>query len=277
MAGLGVGLLLAHANRTFTRGGGARARVQIGRAALVAMVASLSVPVAIGLGENSGLGWQLAFVIGGLLIAAGLWASRFGRAVAPVPEPSLRAGRLAGGYWLAWSLIVLVVSVEFSFVFWAATLVERGVGISLADATLVATGFYAGMTTMRIGLSFHLVAGRDPLRLIMGSLVVALVGSLLAWAAESVALAGLGIYLGGFGVGALYPMTVSIALALVPGQQDRASTRLLLASGVAILVAPFLLGLAADLSDVSTAWLLIPGLCLAALVLCVPLRSSRAG
>lgn len=272
-AGLGTGLLLAHVNRTLTRGGGTLARVRMGRAALVAMVASLSVPLVIGLGENSGLGWQLAFVPAGLLILVGLAMTKGRRD--SLPEVSVLAGRLPGRYWLAWWLLVLVVSVEFSIVFWASTLVERQVGISLADATLVATLFYAGMGTARIGLSFHIVSGRDPLRLIRGSLAVALLGSLLAWASSSIELAGLGIYLGGLGTGFLYPLGVTVALALVPGMQDRGSARLILASGVAILVSPLALGLAADLAGVSIGWLLVPGLCLAALALSVPVGRAR--
>ncbi len=181
-AGLGTGLLLAHVNRTLTRGGGTLARVRMGRAALVAMVASLSVPLVIGLGENSGVGWQLAFVPAGVLILLGLGMTR-GRRDA-TPEVTVLVGRLPGRYWLAWWLLVLVVSVEFSIVFWASTLVERQVGISLGDATLVATMFYAGMGTARVALSFHLVSGHDPLWLIRGSLAVALLGSLLAWSSS---------------------------------------------------------------------------------------------
>ena len=63
----------------------------------------------------------------------------------------------------------------------------------------------------------------------------------------------------------------------MPGLQDRGSARLILASGLAILAAPFLLGLAADLSSVSIAWLLVPGLCVAALALSVPVARARAG
>ena len=272
-AGLGTGLLLAHVNRTLTRGGGTLARVRMGRAALVAMVASLSVPLVIGLGENSGLGWQLAFVPAGFLILVGLTMTKGRRD--SLPEVSVLAGRLPSRYWLAWWLVVLVVSVEFSIVFWASTLVERQVGISLADATLLATLFYAGMGTARIGLSFHIVSGREPLRLIRGSLAVARVGSLLAWASSSIELAGLGIYLGGLGTGFLYPLGVTVALALVPGMQDRGSARLILASGVAILVSPLALGVAADLAGVSVGWLLVPGLCLAALALSVPVGRAR--
>jgi MFS family permease len=272
-AGLGTGLLLAHVNRTLTRGGGTLARVRMGRAALVAMVASLSVPLVIGLGENSGVGWQLAFVPAGVLILLGLGMTR-GRRDA-TPEMTVLVGRLPGRYWLAWWLLVLVVSVEFSIVFWASTLVERQIGISLGDATLVATMFYAGMGTARVALSFHLVSGHDPLWLIRGSLAVALLGSLLAWSSSGIELAGLGIYLAGLGTGFLYPLGVTVALALVPGMQDRGSARLILASGVAILVSPLALGVAADIAGVSVGWLLVPGLCLAALALSVPVSRAR--
>ena len=272
-AGLGTGLLLAHVNRTLTRGGGTLARVRMGRAALVAMVASLCVPLVIGLGENSGVGWQLAFVPAGVLILLGLGMTR-GRRDA-TPEVTVLVGRLPGRYWLAWWLLVLVVSVEFSIVFWASTLVERQVGISLGDASLVATMFYAGMGTARVALSFHLVSGHDPLWLIRGSLAVALLGSLLAWSSNGIELAGLGIYLAGLGTGFLYPLGVTVALALVPGMQDRGSARLILASGVAILVSPLALGVAADMAGVSIGWLLVPGLCLAALALSVPVSRAR--
>jgi MFS family permease len=184
-------------------------------------------------------------------------------------------GRLPGRYWLSWVLIVLVVSVEFAIVFWASSLVQRQVGISLGDATLVAAGFYAGMASARVGLSLHVVGGQDPLRLMRGGIVTALLGSLVAWAAASVEQAVLGIYLGGLGTGFLYPLGIAVALALVPGLEDRGSARLILASGVAILVAPFVLGVVADVSAVSTAWLLIPALCLAALGLSVPVSRAR--
>ncbi|MGD8486978.1 MAG: hypothetical protein PVH07_10105 [Chloroflexota bacterium] len=274
MVGLATGLLLARVNRTLTRGGGALARVRMGRAALVAMFGSMSVPVVIGLGEASGLGWQVALVAAGLLIVAGVLVARGRRWTSTSMTTS--AGGLRRSFWLAWWLIVLVVSVEFAIVFWASSLVERQVGISLGDATLVAAGFYAGMATARVGISIDAVSRRDPIALMRFGLLVALAGTLLAWSAEDVPAASLGIYLGGVGTGFQYPLGVSVALALVPSLQDRASARLILASGVAILAAPFVLGMAADAAGVSFAWLLIPALCLASLVLSVPVSRARA-
>ena len=275
MVGVSVGLLLAHVNRALTRGGGALAQVRMSRAALVAMVGSISVPIVIGLGENSGLGWQLAFVVAGGLIAIGLLGTRWRQEASAVAVRHV--GRLTKGYWLAWWLLVLVVSVEFAIVFWASTLVERQVGVSLADATLVAASFYAGMAASRFGLSFAAVGGRDPMMLMRLGLALALAGSLLAWSASGVAVAGLGIFLGGVGVGFQYPLCVSVALALVPNLQDTGSARLILASGVAILVAPFVLGVAADAAGVSTAWLLIPAVGVAALALSIPVSRARRG
>lgn len=265
LVGLGTGLLLAHLNRTLTRGGGTLARVRMSRSALVAMAATICVPIAIGIGENSGLGWQAAFVVAVALVGSGFVASR--RQVEVKVAVVRAVGRLTRGYWLTWALIVLGVSVEFSLVFWASTMVERQAGISLADATLVATSFYAGMATSRTALSFHLISGRDPIALIRLGLAIALTGSLLAWASSDVVLAGLGIYLGGLGTGFLYPLSVAVALAFVPTLQDRGSARLILASGAAILVAPFVLGVVADAAGVSVGWLLIPALCVAALAL----------
>ncbi|MEX1294860.1 MAG: hypothetical protein AB1Z67_01685 [Candidatus Limnocylindrales bacterium] len=273
MVGIAVGLLLAHLNRALTRGGGALAQVRMSRAGLVAMFGSMSVPVVIGFGENSDLGWQVAFVVAGGLIVVGLWGTRWRQDV--IRATVARAGQLSRGYWLTWWLLVLVVAVEFAFVFWTSTLVERQIGISLADATLVAASFYVGMAVTRLALSVPAVGGRHPIVLVQLGLVTAFSGAVLAWLAGDVVLAAMGIFLGGIGVGCQYPLVAAVALALAPSLQDKGSARLILASGVAILVAPFVLGVAADAVGVSLAWLLIPAVTAAALVLSVPVGRAR--
>jgi MFS family permease len=131
------------------------------------------------------------------------------------------------------------------------------------------------MAVTRLALSVPAIGGRDPIMLVRLGLAVAFGGSLLAWIAGDVILAAVGIFLGGIGVGCLYPLVASVALSLVPGLQDKGSARLILASGAAILVAPFLLGVAADATGVSTAWLLIPATGAAALMLSVPVARAR--
>ena len=79
----------------------------------------------------------------------------------------------------------------------------------------------------------------------------------------------------GFGVGILYPPCAAIALAAAPGAPAAASSRLVLAAGLAILVAPLLLGVIADVSDIESAWLLVPGACIAVALLTVPVDRAR--
>ena len=55
-------------------------------------------------------------------------------------------------------------------------------------------------------------------------------------------MSGAALFVAGLGVAGLYPLGVAAALAAAPGRLTLAGTRLTLASGAAILVAPFALG-----------------------------------
>ena len=72
----------------------------------------------------------------------------------------------------------------------------------------------------------------------------------------------------------LYPLGVAAALAAAPGRLTLAGTRLTLASGAAILVAPFALGAAADAAGVPVAWGLVVVLSLVALGLVLVLPAG---
>ena len=271
--GLGTGVMLAHNNRMLTSGGGALGRVRLSRSVLIAMATSLMVPVFIGVGVSTGLGWQLAVVPTMVVVGISLVAAR-GR-VDGAADVSVGSGRLPRAYWISWFLVVLVVAVEFAILFWGSTLVERRTGVSLGDATLTISAYVGGMVVSRFGLSLHAVSARDPVWLVRGSLFFAFVGALLLWATTSYEMSMLGMFVGGFGVGMLYPLGAAITIAAAPGQAAVASGRVILASGLAILIAPLILGVIADMTGVTTAWLLIPAVCVAALALTVPVARSR--
>lgn len=99
-------------------------------------------------------------------------------AVSPFLRERLSLSDARQGYWLRWLLVVAVVAVEFTIVFWAATLAERRVGTSLPDAALAASGFYVGMIAGRFGLSLRTAGELDPLLLIRLGLFGALVGAM---------------------------------------------------------------------------------------------------
>ena len=273
LVGFGVGLVLGHINQTLSAGGGSLARVRIARSTLVAMIASLTVPLSIALGEASGLGWQVVVVPALVLAALAFWATRDRGGRAP-PSVSDR-GRLPAAYWPAWLLAGLFIAIEFAIVFWASTLVARRTGVSLADATLVISAFISGVVIGRIGLSFRAVSERDPIVSLRVGITLVLAGSLASWASTSFELSLLGFFIGGLGLALLFPIGAALALATAPMQSHLASGRLVLATGLAILAAPLVLGVVADLTGVVAAWLLTPALCLVAMALTVPVSRHR--
>ena len=87
----------------------------------------------------------------------------------------------------------------------------------------------------------------------------------IAWVSTSAPLSGAALFIAGLGVAGLYPLGVAAALGAAPGRLTLAGTRLTLATGTAILVAPFALGVAADAAGVPVAWGLVVVLSLVAL------------
>lgn len=272
--GAAVGVLLGHVNRTVAAGGGPLARVRLARSSLAGMVGPLAVPLVIGLGVTAGLGWQ-AFVLPALgLIAAGLVFTL--RRSAPPPQPH-RPGSLPSAFWHTWALIVLVVAIEFGTVVWSSAIIEARVGATLTGATVVLAAFVAGVIVGRAAISLGRVSRIDPMRLFRLGVGVTFTGSMTLWLSPTMEVSGLGLFLAGLGVGVLYPLGASIALSLAPGHPHKAAARLVLGSGLAILVAPLVLGVAADLTVITIAWLLVPALAVVAMALSVPVgRYARA-
>ena len=272
--GLGCGVLLGHVNAAVSASGGVRALIQFTRSTFVSMLLSVTVPVVIGLGIAVGAGWPLVVAPLFLLVGIAAWATR-SRADRP-PGTATLDGRLPGAFWLSWALTVLVVCLEFGILFWASTVVERSTGVSLADATLTISVYIGGIIVGRGLLSTHAVGRNDPVWLLRGGLLLTFIGSTLVWMSPSYESSVVAMFVCGLGLGWLYPIAGSVTLAMAPHLPALASARLVLASGVAILSAPFILGVVADVTGVVTAWLLIPGLCVASALLTVPVARARA-
>ena len=115
----------------------------------------------------------------------------------------------------------------------------------------------------------------EAMRIIRGGLVLTFVAVLVVWVSGSWWLSAGAMVVAGFGIGILYPPCAAITMATAPGAPAAASSRLVLAAGLAILVAPLLLGVVADVSDISSAWLLVPGACVGVAALSVPVERAR--
>jgi hypothetical protein len=259
LVGLGAGTLLGYANAILGRPGGRVARLRVARANVWAMVSAFVCPVVLAVASGSSLPWGLGLLPAiGLLIVVGL-DLRAGARLVRASGTHDRA-RLPTGFWLAWTFLVAVIAVEFSIVFWGATLVERRTGVETEVATLLGGLFLGGMFVGRLGQSLGLGTAGDIRRSAAIGIALAGTGAAVAWLSTSAPLTGAALFVAGLGVAGLYPLGVAAALAAAPGRLTLAGTRLTLASGTAILLAPLALGAAADAVGVPLAWGLVVGL-----------------
>lgn len=220
-------------------------------------------PLAVGGAVAAGLGWPavLWFAVAALVVLA----LAFGRVTFP--------GRSGGGarsrtplparYWRYWALLLLAVAVEFGVGFWGADFLRVVAGFPRAAAATGAGAFLLAMLVGRV-VGGALVSVWPAPRVVALSLLTALLGFLLYWLPDFTVTRVLGLFVTGLGIANLYPALLSLAVGTAPGQEDVASARAALASGLAILLAPFALGAVADASSLFTAQIVVPALLLIA-------------
>jgi len=237
--------------------GTARRDVAFAEANAVACVFATSGPIVTGLCVWLGWSWRAALFAG---VAAGI-AIVLAFARSPVPQSSetheeARAP-LPFAFWCYFILLGLGVAVEFSALLWAPAYLEQVIGLDPTEAAIGAAAFFAGMLTGRIGGAglFRFVPIR-PLFFVAAAVVLA--GFALYWATVAPAIAIAGLAVVGLGTALLFPLGLSFAIAAAGPAAERAAARVMLAPGLAILIAPPLLGAIADGAGLRMALLVTP-------------------
>jgi fucose permease len=156
-------------------------------------------------------------------------------------------------YWIG---LVLGVSVEFCMVFWSADYVEQVLGLLKADAARAVSLFLAAMIVGRL-LGSRLVQRFSTRAVVAISIVIAGIGFLLFWRAESGFPGLIGLFITGLGVANFYPLILSLAISTADGNTIQAGARATLASGTAILALPLALGRLADAVGIRSAYAVV--------------------
>jgi MFS family permease len=257
LLGLGGGTLTTQVNLQLSGFGRAQGRILLSQANAVAVIAAAVAPIAISLAASVLHAWRLA-MLAPIVWVAVLTALRQREGGTSTVEHAPKA-TLPRSYWIVWLLLVLGVAIEFSFVYWGSTVVILRTGISTADATMLASLFVMGMFAVRVVIGSGVASGRSPLTLLAVGLVAAIAGATLTWISATPILSGLGLFLGGCGVSVQWPVGVTVAMHTAGEGQLQAAARATLGSGLAILIAPAMLGLAGDAFGVAAAWPIIIG------------------
>ena len=255
-------------------GGFAAAAIVESNALAVALgaAAPLAIAVAILLGGD----WRAVFLTAALL-AVPLLALLYRSVVFPTaPElPHGHTPALPATYWLYWSSLLVFVAIEFCIVFWSTDFLESERSLSESAAAASAGTFLLGMAAGRVA-GGRLARGIAAELLLAFALGVTMLGFASFWLVSAAAIAVAGLFVAGLGVSLLYPLTLSLGIAASGGRTDAASARAAFAAGLAIALAPFVLGALADQTSLARAYAIVPGLLAAGAVTLLVARSRRA-
>lgn len=248
------------------------------RAVLWSVIGGVVGPIALSAAART-VGWSVG-ILGAvpllLVLALVIPASPARDLAGPADRREPPLGR---AYWLTWVYLALCIAAEFSFVAWGAQVAVEQAGLDLADATALGSLFVVGEVLGRLALSTGFGSAGDARARLLVSTLLGAAGGALLWLAGVAALAGAGMFLGGLGMAAVFPLSTGVAVAHAPAAPVKASSRIAAASGIAIFSAPLLLGVAAGIAGVIAAWALVLGLLAAALLVLrlVPRPPSRDG
>lgn len=231
-------------------------------------------PLALGASVALGWGWRPAVAVTAVFAAVtALLTARlprteaFARSAAPraAPDgdapPPLRPELVRASRWFL-VVVLAALATENATTYWATDLVLQRTGAGAGIATATTAGLLAGMTVIRFVVG-PLSLRVPPTRLLVVSFGVSVLGWAVLWTATVPAVAVAGLVVTGLGYGALYPLGVALLLAAAQGRTDRAQAQSTLAGGLAIGVAPFLLGFLADRVGSHQAFILVPILAVA--------------
>ncbi|NJL05656.1 MAG: MFS transporter [Chloroflexaceae bacterium] len=260
---------------------GSQSTIALSEANVTASVGATIVPLLVGWLAATGIGWRAAFGLPALLLAVMLWTARHDPVPGDLPRATARATvssprrrvRLPVAFWLFWMVLMLGVAVEWSVALWAADLLIAARGVAPETAALLVSFFFGAMLLGRIvgsRLAHHTASDQ----VLLLSLLVAGLGVPIFWLAPNLVLGLVGLVITGLGIGNFFPMGLSAAMGTVSEHIDVASAQALLAGGVAMLFAPFLLGALADVIGIQGAFASVPVLVLVMLVMLVIARQQ---
>ena len=254
--GLGGGLLLVTIQAALADHHGERRTVALAEANVAASIAYVVLIGVLSLTAALHAGWRVALLATLTVPVLAWWSNR--RLAIDAPPPSRTAqGHLPGAYWIAAVMLFCTTAAEWCVTAWGATFVEEAADVSADTAVGLMAGYFGGVLAGRI-LGSRLARRHDPARLLAFALAATAAGVAILLPSAGPAQALVGLSLVGIGLGNLFPMGVSLAVALAPGRAVLASGRAVAVASFAVLLAPVTVGTLADATSLRSALGVVP-------------------
>src|SRR5215211_333906 len=254
--GVGGGLLLATIYAALADHHGERRTVALTEANVAASIGYVVLIGVLSLMAALHASWRIALLASLAVPGLAWWSNR--RLAIDAPPPSRVAqGRLPGVFWIAAAMLFCTTAAEWCINAWGATFTEDAADVSTDTAVALMVGYFGGVLAGRT-LGSRLARRHDPARLLALALAVTAVGFAILWPSTGPGQALVGLSLLGLGLGNLFPMGVSVAVALAPGRAVLASGRAVAMTSFAVLVAPLTVGTLADATSLKAALGVVP-------------------
>jgi predicted MFS family arabinose efflux permease len=254
--GVAGGLLLATIYAALADHHGERRTVALAEANVAASIAYVVLIGVLSLTAVLHAGWRVALLIS-LVVPALTWWSNRRLAIDAPPPSSVAPGRLPGVFWIAAAMLFCTTAAEWCITAWGATFVEDAAEVSTDTAVALMAGYFGGVLAGRM-LGSRLARRYDPVRLLALASAVAAAGFMVLWPSTEPAQALVGLSLLGLGLGNLFPMGVSVSVALAPRQAVLASGRAVAMSSFAVVLTPLTVGTLADATSLKAALGVVP-------------------
>ena len=254
--GLGGGLLLVTIQAALADHHGERRAVALAEANVAASIAYVVLIAVLSLTAALHAGWRVA-LLASLAVPALAWWSNRRLAIDAPPPSSVAQDRLPRVFWIAATMLFCMTAAEWCVTAWGATFVADAADVSADIAVALMAGYFGGVVAGRI-VGSRLARRHDPARLIAFALAVTAGGFAFLWSAAGPAQALVGLALLGIGLGNLFPMGMSVTIALAPGRAALASGRAVMITSFAVLAAPLTVGTLADATSLKAALGVVP-------------------
>lgn len=262
--GFSGGLVMAVGQAMLGRRYGEQAAAKLVEAHIVAGLCVLGGALLVGAATAVGLSWRAA----PLLISA--WALLMfcvpsdlhrtetrptpATASTAAPADALPAPRLTR--LSLWALVILGISAEWGVGFWGAEYMKTHVQTSASVAATLMSLYFAGTVCGRLASSFAL-RRLSPLSLLTTVIFSAIATLLVLSMIQGLAGTAVFTFVLGACLGNFFPLILGSAMRVAPHASSALSTQASQAVGVALLLAPFLLGLLSERIGVEAAFSLL--------------------
>ena len=237
---------------------------------LASITAGLA-PLFVGGFQSLGFGWRIALLLGivSWLLMATFWRNTgFPQSQANPASNTLGKSALPIAFWAYIVAVFINVAIEWSMIFWGAEFLETAVGLTGDAATAMMTAFFVAMVIGRV-VGSTLTRKLRSAQLLLAAIGIIMVGFPLFWLPRFAPLNILGLFIAGLGIANLFPLTLASATSAAPLYANKASARVSMASGTAILIAPQILGSIGDQVGIENAYGMVGLLALTALLVTV--------